>query len=465
MTTYECDVAVIGAGTAGLAAERKARDAGASTLIVDPEFSGTTCATVGCMPSKLLIAAATAAWQTRGADAFGLRTDLKVDGPAVMRRLRALRDDFAAATRKSIDSIPLASRLIGHARFVDARTLAVGDDRVRARAIVIATGARPNVPKMFDPVAAYVLTNETVFELADLPRSLAVIGGGPEGLELAQAMARLGVDVQVFDSGQSLAGLHTEDSVARIREILARDMPIHLGADLEVSNGREQAELRWKDDSGSFDKVLVAAGRSPALEGLDLHLAGIPLDEHGTPTFDAETMQCGGSMIFIAGDANHDRAILHEATDEGTIAGANAASYPEIRRAERKLPLTMTFTHPAIATVGDMSNVVGRITATGSWSDQGRARVENEAEGFVTLHADREDGRLRGAFVFLHGGEHIAHYLSLAISMGMTASNMLDQPIYHPTLLEGLKAPLRKICEASGPTPPWSRSGGFQPGD
>jgi dihydrolipoamide dehydrogenase len=167
-----------------------ARKAGAKTLLIDDRFAGTTCASVGCMPSKLLIAAARAVFDARKASTFGIETKTSVDGRAVMARVREERDRFVAETLKSIERIPAGICVRRRARFSDATTLALDDRRkVSAKAVVIATGSLPSVPKPFEKLGDIVLTNETIFELESLPRSVAVVGAGPLGLELAQAMA------------------------------------------------------------------------------------------------------------------------------------------------------------------------------------------------------------------------------------------------------------------------------------
>src|ERR1700710_978156 len=172
-----------------------ARKAGAKTLLVDDRFAGTTCASVGCMPSKLLIAAADAAFNARKASTFGIETKTSVDGRAVMTRVRKERDRFVAETLKSIEKIPAGICVRQRARFSGKTALALDDGRkVFAKAVVIATGSRPSVPKPFQKLGEIVSTNETIFELDSLPRSIAVVGAGPLGLELAQAMARLGVE-------------------------------------------------------------------------------------------------------------------------------------------------------------------------------------------------------------------------------------------------------------------------------
>jgi dihydrolipoamide dehydrogenase len=225
MVDVECDVAIIGAGTAGLAAARRG---GAKTQLIDDRFAGTTCATVGCMPSKLLIAAANAAHNVRKASTFGIQTTKPViDGYAVMDRLRKERDAFVAATLKSISEIPPGICVRQRARFIDTHTLTLNDGRcISSKAFVIATGARPTVPKIFDGLEELVLTNESIFEQGTLPRSVAVVGAGPLGLELAQALARLSVETEVFEQSDHLAAVRYLNIANELRTKLASEFPI-----------------------------------------------------------------------------------------------------------------------------------------------------------------------------------------------------------------------------------------------
>lgn len=450
MNNLDCDVAVIGAGTAGLAAERRARADGATTLLIDEQFSGTTCATVGCMPSKLLIAAGNAAHAVRRAAIFGVNVnDPDIDGRAVMARVREERHAFVAGTMETIEEIPAGIRVRSRARFASATTLALDDGRtVNARTVIIATGSRPAVPSLFEALGDRVLTNETIFDLAQLPRAVAVIGAGPLGLELAQALARLGVETQVFDKGERLAGLHDNAVAAELRAILGKEMPIHLAVELGARRVGDSVHLTWTGAShgaATFDYVLVAAGRPPSVEGLGLEKTGLALDKRGVPEFDPHTMRCGTSSIFLAGDVDADRALLHEASTEGAIAGRNAAAYPKVEEGKRSVPFSVMFTDPPLAVVGApaaQDSVVGRV----SYVDQGRAKVEARNAGLVHLYASHPDGTLTGAAMLGPGMEHIGHLIAWAVSRGETATSLLTLPFYHPTFEEGLKPALRAIC-------------------
>jgi dihydrolipoamide dehydrogenase len=204
MKVAQVDVAIIGAGTAGLAAYRAARAAGAGAMLIEGGAYGTTCASAGCMPSKLLIAAADAAHAVETAPGFGVHHDgvVRIEGRAVMDRVRRERDRFVDFVLRDVERIPEMDRLRGHAGFVDDHTLEVGGHtRVVATTAVIATGSRPKLADSFAALGDRVLVSDDVFDWQDLPKSVAVIGPGIIGLELGQALHRLGVHVAIFGRG------------------------------------------------------------------------------------------------------------------------------------------------------------------------------------------------------------------------------------------------------------------------
>ncbi len=451
--TLRCDVAIVGAGTAGLAAERAARSNGASTLLIDPEYRGTTCATVGCMPSKLLIAASHAAHAARSTDMFGISVaEVSIDGKAVMQRVRDERDRFARLTRDNIADIPEGVRLTGRAKFLAPDCLGLDDGRrIEADSIVIATGSAPFVPGEFSGLGNRLLTNENVFDLEDLPDRLAVIGAGPIGLELAQAMARLGVEVSLFDRGDRLGGVRCDRVHGALKAIIEEDMALRLAVELKVERKDGGVSLAWNGISSGqaeFDYLLVATGRPPNLDSLNLSAAGLVLDDDGVPEHDRETMQCGDSSIFLAGDIANDWPVLHEASQDGAIAGRNAVAFPALSPADRFTPFSVTFTSPPVAQIGK-SEEQGVVTGTADFSDQGRARVEGINQGVLTLYAAAPDGRLIGADLCDRPCEHLAHMLAWAVQQRQTATQLLEMPFYHPTIEEGLKQALRTICAAT----------------
>ncbi len=467
MPDLTCDVAVIGAGTAGMSAEHHARSAGATTLLIDPAFAGTTCATTGCMPSKLLIAAADAAWSVKNAETFGVRASAEIDGRALFVRLRKERDRFVSGVKRSLHDLPDGIRVEARARFHAPGILKLDDGRgVKFRAVVIANGASPALPDAFAELGDRVLTNETLFDLEDLPDSVAVIGAGPLGLELGQALARLGVRVEIFDLDASIGGLRDKAVSNTLRQLLERTISLHLGVKPSVEATDDGVRLSWDGNQRTFSRILVAAGRPPNLDGLNLDAAGIALDGHGTPIFDPATMQCGASPVFIAGDANHDRPFLHEASAEGAIAGHNAATFPDVAATSRKVPLAITFCRPEAATIGDVPDPgdPGFAIGSASFDGQGRALVEARAGGLCRLYGRCSDGRLTGASLCAPEAEHLAHLLAWTVGARLTVMEILDLPFYHPTLEEGLKPALRDLCAKLEKPRPWARNDDDPPG-
>lgn len=455
MTTIQTDVAVIGAGTAGLAAYRAAIAAGKRAVIIEGGAYGTTCARVGCMPSKLLIAAAEAAHEARHAAAFGVHVDggIRIDGREVMQRVRNERDRFVGFVVRGVENIPEADRLRGMAKFIDNTIVQVGDDIiVRASRVVIATGSRPAVPASFHVFGDRLVINDDVFSWDDLPRSVAVFGPGVIGLELGQALSRLGVRVRVFGMGGSVGPLSDPD----IRDHAARvfNQEFSLLPDARVTDMHREgneAVIAFKADDGEvvterFDYVLAATGRRPNIDNLALENTALALDARGVPVFDPVTLQCGDAAVFIAGDANNVLPLLHEAADEGRIAGENAAHWPDVRPLARRAPIAVVFSDPQIAMVGKRfadltpgSFVTGEV----SFEDQGRSRVMLKNRGLMHVYADRATGRFLGAEWIGPRAENIAHLLAWSYQQGLTISQMLAMPFYHPVVEEGLRTALR----------------------
>lgn len=466
MSDTYIDVAIIGAGTAGLAAERNARRTGATTVLIDKHFNGTTCTNVGCMPSKLLIAAARAAYSVASAGEYGILVKASsTDGPAVLRRVRKLRDEFVASILESFTKLPAGVAIKGTAKFVEEGVLQVGETRIKAKSIVIATGSSPLIPKVFEALRN-IHTNETIFDLEDLPKSLAVIGAGPLGLELAQAFSRLGARVAVFDEGNKISALTDEKVAGTLREILAAEMDLKFGTVIRsAANVGAGVELHWegnKPGQETFECVLVAAGRPPNVKGLGLDQSSLKLDKHGVPEFDRETMRCGSSAIFMAGDADADASVLHEASSEGGIAGYNAASYPDVRKSKRMVSLAITFVEPSVATVGSPFSD-GMLVGEANYADQGRAKVDGQNQGIIRIYADRS-GTLEGAVLAAPDGEHLAHLVAWAIETKQTATSLLRMPFYHPTVEEGLRTALREICKQVEDSSPADVDQGDAPG-
>lgn len=454
MQVVHTDVAVIGAGTAGLAAYRSAKAAGSRALVIEAGPYGTTCARVGCMPSKLLIAPAEAAHSVKRFEAFGLSlaVPVEVDRRAVMARVRAERDRFVGFVTRGVEAIPLADRLRGRARFLAPDRLAVDTGvEVAAASVVIATGSMPSWPAAWNVVGDRLITNEQLFDMNALPDSVAVFGPGVIGLELGQALARLGVRIRVFGRGGAVGPLGDPTLVDYAVRTFGDEFYLDTDAVAAVhaAEGGVRIDFRMpygEEASERFDYLLAATGRVPNLAGLELQNTGLVLDAKGVPVFDRETLQCGHSRIFIAGDANNDVPLLHEAADEGRIAGVNAARGDLVRPERRRAALGIVFTDPQMAVVGGghaVARAVPHVTGSVSFEDQGRARVGLRNRGLLHVYAEAGTGRFLGAEMVGPDAEHIAHLLAWARQLDLTVAQMLELPFYHPVVEEGLRTALR----------------------
>ncbi len=476
MPTRTVDVAILGAGTAGLNARRAAESAGADAVMIDPGPYGTTCARVGCMPSKLLIAPAEAVHKAQMGEVFGFEATVKVDGRRVMERVRRERDRFVGFVQGSIDGHLAAGRLIpGRAHFLDPNTLQAGDTRVHARAFVLATGSSPWTPPPFRGLsAARMLDNESLFNLDTLPASVLVVGPGVIGLELGQALHRLGVRVTIVGVGGLIGPFQDPKMRAAAAEIFKAELDLHIDYQLQsVTEGDDGVHISFTGDDGEprnevYERVLVAAGRRPNTVGIGLGRLDLGLEEGKPIAFDSHTMQVGDSHLFIAGDANNERPLLHEAADEGRIAGGNAATWPKVGAFPRRTALGVVFTDPQMGVVGDSWRIfnckahrVGQVR----YEDQGRARVMAENKGIVRLYGHAERGSLDGAELLGPAVEHTSHLLAWSVQQRLTVNQILDMPFYHPTVEEGIRTALQDLRDKlriSAPT--GGRCDEFEPG-
>ncbi|MDR5866181.1 dihydrolipoyl dehydrogenase [Halomonas koreensis] len=466
MKTMKVEYAIIGAGTSGLGAySRISRQTDSLVMIQDGPY-GTTCARVGCMPSKLLITAADHAHDLHTSDFFGVPASGQVEGRRVLERLRRERDHrFVARNLDYVDKIPAHHKLEGRARFVGPGRLRVGESvEVTAEKIILACGSRPAIDEVFAPVMSRVLTSDTIFELEDLPRSIAVIGMGVIALELGQALHRLGVDTTLYGRSGKINALTHPTMQRQALDVLADELEIHpSGQVLRTWEDGEGAWIEYEQANGqrvtqAFDRILVATGRVSNLDRLGLEHAGVDVTESGAVRFDPHTMRCGNLPLFIAGDATDDLPVWHEAYDEGRIAADNALHYPDPTPTARRPPLMVFFTDPQIAVIGQsFQQLQGREIVIGELPFASpRHVVWNKVQGHMQIYLDARSGVILGAELLGYQAEHLAHLLALAITHGMTAEQVLDMPIYHPSAEELLRdvlidAQKKRRHHATGP--------------
>lgn len=443
---------IIGAGSAGLSAARAAKKNGLDFILVDKGPLGTTCARVGCMPSKALINIANSfnARKTFAEKGISGAELLTCDIPAAMRHVRKLRDRFTEGMVAATKELAGERLIIGRAKILGRNIVEVGDDIFETEKVIIATGATPKYPSSWrENFSDRILTSENFFEQEDLPKRIAVIGLGTIGLEIGQALSRLGLEVTGFGSGQFIGGISDPEVNSSMCSIVKSEFPIHLGSHAEIEGEGEALRVSSDGFSVVVDKVLVAAGVTPNLDGLGMENLGVEPGENGIPEFNGRSMQIVDLPVFIAGDADGYLQILHEALDEGFIAGSNAAgAAPE--QFCRRTPLHITFTDPEIFSagrkVGELKNldyVVGSV----DFSNQARALIEGSNRGLLRIYVERATGILVGAEGACPAGEHFAHQLAWSIQHDAKVSDLLQCPFYHPVLEEALRAALKDAAK------------------
>lgn len=459
MKKIQADIVVIGGGTAGMGAFRNARLHSDNVYLIENNVFGTTCARVGCMPSKLLIAAAEARHHALHTDPFGVHLDkdsIVVNGEEVMRRVKSERDRFVGFVVTDVEEWPADKRIMGSAKFIDEHTVQIDDHiQIAAKSFVIATGSRPVILPQWQSLGDRLIINDDVFSWDTLPKRVAVFGPGVIGLELGQALHRLGVKVEIFGLGGIIGGISDPVVSDEAKAVFGEELKLHLDAKTEVKLDADgNVEVHWEQDGekGVFvaEYMLAAVGRRPNVDNIGLENINIDKDARGVPVADPLTMQTSIPHIFIAGDASNQLPLLHEAADQGKIAGDNAGRYPNIGSGLRRSTIGVVFTSPQIGFVGlKYAQVAAQYQADEFvigevlFKNQGRSRVMLVNKGHMRLYAEKATGRFIGAEIVGPAAEHLAHLLAWAHQMKMTVPQMLDMPFYHPVIEEGLRTALR----------------------
>ena len=444
------DLVVLGGGTAGLVSAVGAAGLGARVALVERHLLGGDCLNTGCVPSKAVIRSARVVGELKRAAALGVRSEgVKVEFGAVMQRMRQRR--AAIAVHDSAERLREAGVdvFFGAARFAGERTVEVDGQMLRFRRAVIATGGRPTAPPVRGLESVPFFTNETIFSLTVLPRRLLVIGAGPIGCELAQAFARFGSRVTVFDRAAQVLPREDADAAAIVRRSLESDgVRLELGVRLDrveqaeggpdvyyMRNGHQGTET----GSVAGDAILVAAGRAPNVEDLHLEAAGITATKQGVRV--NSRLQTSNPRVYASGDVCSEYKFTHAADAMSRIVIQNALFYGRRKVSDLVIPWT-TYTDPEVAHVGaseqDVAKGDGRLkTITVHLSEIDRAVVDDETDGFVRVH--HEKGRLRGCTIVApHAGEMIAAAV-YAITHKGTLSALSSTIHPYPTQAEALR--------------------------
>lgn len=440
---------VIGAGTAGLVTAAGAAGLGAKVALIERSLMGGDCLNVGCVPSKGMISAARVASTVRNASSFGVELpgDPQVNFGAAMERMRRLRAKISPNDSASRFRDLGIDVFFGQGRFVDSSTIEVDGTRLNFKQAVIATGARAAAPPLAGLAEVEYLTNESVFSLTELPRRFGVIGAGPIGCELAQSFAQLGSNVFLVESSHGILPKEDRDAASVVRSAMVRDGVNFLpfGRSVEVRRDGEQIFLNGGASSAApeqaVDSLLVAVGRAPNVENLELDAVGVSFDEKGVKVNDR--LQTTNPRIYAAGDICSPYQFTHAADFMARIVIQNALFMGRKKASDLNISWC-TYTSPELAHVGltersakDQNIEVD--TYVQQFEDVDRAILEGDDEGFVKVLTGKGTDRILGATVVARNAGDMISELTLAMNHGLGLSKIGSTIHPYPTQAEAIR--------------------------
>ncbi len=451
------DAIIVGAGQAGPALAVRLAKSGRKTALIERNLFGGTCVNTGCIPTKTLVASARVAHVARGADAYGINTggNVSVD----MRKVKARKDSVVEASRSGVENwlrgTANVSVIRGHARFVGPRSLAVDGATYEAEQIFLNVGGRPSAPPIEGLASVPYLTSSTMMDVDFLPEHLVVIGGSYIGLEFAHMYRRFGAEVTVVEMSPRIIPREDPEISEAIRSALEQEgVQIHTGAQcIAVRKEGAGVSLGVSCEGAApvirGSHLLVAAGRRPNTDDLDLPAAGIETDAQGyIPVDDALMTKTPG--VYALGDANRRGAFTHTSYNDYEIVAANVLDGAQRKVSDRILAYAL-YIDPPLGRVGMTEADVrkrGRpaLVATMPMKRVGRARERGETTGMMKALVDAETKQILGATIFGIEGDEVIHVLVLAVNAKLPYTAIQSAVPIHPTvaellptLFEGLK--------------------------
>ncbi len=456
-TPVDCyDLVVIGSGTAGLVTAKGAAGLGVGlkVALIEKHLMGGDCLNVGCVPSKCLIRSSRVVADMRDAHPYGIRPPAQIDVnfPAVMERMRQVRarispvDSAAAAAKSGVDMY------LGEGKFTGPNTVSVAGKTLRFKKAVITTGARAVRPRIEGIEEVGYLTNETVFSLTELPKRLAVIGGGPIGCELAQSFHRLGSQVVLFHRGSHLLNKEDADAAEIVQQAFLKEgIKLVLACQLKRVEQTPVGKVihfgcDGRQESVVVDEILAGAGRAPNVEGLNLETVGVEYDSR-RGVFVNDHLQTTNPKIYAAGDICMNWKFTHAADAAARIVLKNTLFSPfgigKYKLSDLVMPW-VTFTDPEIAHVGlyeheAQDRGMNLNTIKILFDDVDRALADGEEKGFVKIHLEKGSDKILGAtIVARHAGEMISEITTAMIGkVGLGSMASVIHP--YPTQAEAIK--------------------------
>jgi pyruvate/2-oxoglutarate dehydrogenase complex dihydrolipoamide dehydrogenase (E3) component len=451
------DLIVVGGGAAGLVTAAGSAGLGARVALVERERMGGECLWTGCVPSKALLACGKAAHHARAAARFGVHAEPRVDFAGAMRWVHAARDTIAPHDSPERFRGLGVDVLQGEARFVGDRTLDVDGRRITAKRVVVATGSRPAIPNMAGLDVVPYLTNESVFELADQPSHLIILGAGPVGIELAQAFARLGTRVTVVETASALLPREEPELAAMLGDVLAREgIVIHLGTTAIAARRTDTgvALTARGDDGGVMEldgsHLLVATGRTSQTNTLDLAAGGVEVDKNGVKV--DEQLRTTAKGVWACGDCIGGPRLTHVADYQARLVIRNAF-FPLKGKADYSTIPWVTYTDPELAHVGKTEADARwkhhedvRVW-TRAFADVDRAIADGIREGMVKL-VTRGDGTLLGGHILGTGAGDMIGEIALAVKLGLNITALGSLVHAYPSMPEAIRQAAEQFNKA-----------------
>jgi pyruvate/2-oxoglutarate dehydrogenase complex dihydrolipoamide dehydrogenase (E3) component len=436
---------VVGAGSAGYAAARTARDFGCDVALVDHGPLGGLCILRGCMPSKALLASSDALQDVRDGSALGIHAEsIRADMRFVARRKRALIEAFANYRIEGIEEFPL---YVGSARFLSDGAIAVGENLVlEAERFVIATGSVIPQPELEGLADAGYLDTDSLLELESIPESVIVLGGGYTACELGQFLARMGAKTTMLirsdhlltgsddDVGGALTAYFREEGIEVVTRTALRGVSRRGGQKIvRYSAGADECEI-------AAAEIFNALGRIPNVAGLDLDKAGVKTSQRGGIVVD-KTLRTSNTKIYAVGDVTGDYMLVHVAIYQGEIAARNACLNGSEEADYHVVCAHTVFTDPQVAAVGASEKDLRRaglayVTGRYDFAEHGKAQCLGKTKGFVKMMADSRTGRILGGAVVGPQASELIHEVIVAMSFDATVDRFMRIPHLHPTLAE-----------------------------